>query len=287
MRHLIMFVMARVNVRPKVPLGSPWDETAIIPPQIFLQPRKLQLSRSRRRGLHQKIRGQKRTKKTNKQKPSNTANQPFYRDQTFSEAATFKRDAMICLPPDAASGDMGRSLGGTQDWYHHQYQWCTKLIDPIKGNVIYLPRLGVTQATHHIFLIWFATLNLNQVQHFERDISHVIACQSNMTKRVLSHVAFINQCIEPNVQWKDADYGSWHIRHIWSRNLKDIQELKSDFRSTVGLSKRSGCHKDPHENLKLNSIAFKLALTPHKHHEDMERFKVYLQQPWRASASAL
>jgi len=57
----------------------------------------------------------------------------------------------------------------------------------------------------------------------------------------------LNRCIEPVVQRKDCEYGSWHIRHVWARNLKDIQELKSEFRSSVGLSKRSGRHKDPHE----------------------------------------
>jgi hypothetical protein len=39
----------------------------------------------------------------------------------------------------------------------------------------------------------------------------------------------LHRCIEPIVQRKDAEYGSWHIHHMWSRNLKDIQELKSDF----------------------------------------------------------
>jgi hypothetical protein len=64
----------------------------------------------------------------------------------------------------------------------------------------------------------------------------------------------LNRCIEPIVQRKDAEYGSWHIRHVWARNLKDIQELKSEFRSTVGLSKRSGRHKDPHEKPEFKTL---------------------------------
>jgi hypothetical protein len=57
----------------------------------------------------------------------------------------------------------------------------------------------------------------------------------------------LNRGIEPIIQHKDADFGSYHVRHIWARNIKDIQELKLEFRAGVGLAKRSGCHKDPHE----------------------------------------
>ncbi|KAJ7434386.1 hypothetical protein B0H11DRAFT_2372740, partial [Mycena galericulata] len=58
---------------------------------------------------------------------------------------------------------------------------------------------------------------------------------------------FLNRCIDPVVQRKDTDYGSYHVRTIWSRNIKDIYDLKADFRASVGLAKRSGRHKEPHE----------------------------------------
>lgn len=58
---------------------------------------------------------------------------------------------------------------------------------------------------------------------------------------------FLNRCIEPVVQRKDAEYGANHVRNIWSRNIKDIYDLKNDFRTGVGLEKRSGKHKNPHE----------------------------------------
>ncbi|KAJ7739732.1 hypothetical protein B0H14DRAFT_3168007 [Mycena olivaceomarginata] len=57
----------------------------------------------------------------------------------------------------------------------------------------------------------------------------------------------LNKCIDPIVQRKDADYGANHVREIWSRNIKDIYDLKKDFRSGVGLAKRAGKHKKPHE----------------------------------------
>ncbi|KAJ6592012.1 hypothetical protein B0H10DRAFT_2233056 [Mycena sp. CBHHK59/15] len=58
---------------------------------------------------------------------------------------------------------------------------------------------------------------------------------------------FLNRCIDPIVQRKDADYGANHVRNIWSRNIKDIYDLKNDFRTGLGLEKRSGRHKKPHE----------------------------------------
>ena len=69
----------------------------------------------------------------------------------------------------------------------------------------------------------------------------------------------LNRGIEPIVQKKDANFGAYHIRHLWSRNIKDIQELRTTFRTGVGLSKRSGRHKDPH-----NKPEFKTLLREYK-----------------------
>jgi hypothetical protein len=57
----------------------------------------------------------------------------------------------------------------------------------------------------------------------------------------------MNRELEPILQRKDTDYGSNHVRNLWSRNLKDIYDLKAEMRQSVGLAKRSGRHKAPHE----------------------------------------
>jgi hypothetical protein len=64
----------------------------------------------------------------------------------------------------------------------------------------------------------------------------------------------LNRCIDPIVQRKDADYGSNHVRNIWSRNIKDIYDLKTDFRTDVGLADRSGRHKKPHERPEVKTL---------------------------------
>jgi hypothetical protein len=64
----------------------------------------------------------------------------------------------------------------------------------------------------------------------------------------------LNRGIEPIVQKKDANFGAYHIRHLWSRNIKDIQDLRSTFRTGVGLSKRSGRHKDPHKKPEFKTL---------------------------------
>jgi len=64
----------------------------------------------------------------------------------------------------------------------------------------------------------------------------------------------LNRGIEPIVQKKDANFGAYHIRHLWSRNIKDIQDLRSTFRTGVGLSKRSGRHKDSHEKPEFKTL---------------------------------
>jgi len=85
----------------------------------------------------------------------------------------------------------------------------------------------------------------------------------------------LNRGIEPIIQHKDADFGSYHVRHIWARNIKDIQELKSEFRAGVGLAKRSGRHKDPHEKPE-----FKILLREFKNAE------LHLRRPGRFYSTA-
>ncbi|KAF8230881.1 hypothetical protein L208DRAFT_1205269, partial [Tricholoma matsutake] len=81
----------------------------------------------------------------------------------------------------------------------------------------------------------------------------------------------LNRGIESTIQHKDADFSSYHVRHVWACNIKDIQELKSEFRVGVGLAKRSGHHKDPHERPE-----FQILLCEYKSAE------LHLWQPGRA-----
>ncbi|KAJ6501793.1 hypothetical protein DFH09DRAFT_1102431 [Mycena vulgaris] len=72
----------------------------------------------------------------------------------------------------------------------------------------------------------------------------------------------MNRELEPIIQRKDTDYGSDHVRNMWSRNLKDIYDLKADLRDSVGLAKRSGRHKEPHAKPEVKILL--------KHYKDVE-----------------
>jgi hypothetical protein len=48
--------------------------------------------------------------------------------------------------------------------------------------------------------------------------------------------------------------GAHHVCEIWSQNIKDIYDLKTDFRSGVGLAKRAGKHKKPHERPEVKTL---------------------------------
>lgn len=65
---------------------------------------------------------------------------------------------------------------------------------------------------------------------------------------------FLNRCLEPIIQRKDATFGSHTVREIWARNLKDIFDLKQHFRFSVGLGKRSARHKKPHERPEVRTL---------------------------------
>lgn len=65
---------------------------------------------------------------------------------------------------------------------------------------------------------------------------------------------FLNRCIEPIIQRKDASFGSNAVREIWARNLKDIYDLKQHLRASVALAKRSSRHKKPHERPEVKTL---------------------------------
>ncbi|KAJ7136425.1 hypothetical protein C8R43DRAFT_818403, partial [Mycena crocata] len=72
----------------------------------------------------------------------------------------------------------------------------------------------------------------------------------------------MNRELEPILQRKDTDYGSNHVRNLWSRNLKDIYDMKADMRRGVGLAKRSGRHKEPHQKPEVKTLL--------RHYKDTE-----------------
>lgn len=72
----------------------------------------------------------------------------------------------------------------------------------------------------------------------------------------------MNRELEPIIQRKDTDYGSDYVRNMWSRNLKDIYDLKAEMRQDVGLSKRSGRHKHPHSKPEVKTLL--------RHYKDVE-----------------
>lgn len=80
----------------------------------------------------------------------------------------------------------------------------------------------------------------------------------------------MNREMEPIVQRKDTDYGSNHVRNLWSRNIKDIYDLKADTRAGVSLAKRSGRHKEPHQKPKVKTLL--------RHYHDTE---LNLRRPGR------
>jgi hypothetical protein len=91
-----------------IPLGSLWDPAAVTTSNIFTPAEMLNAQKQAARvALKKKKQNAKQAKKT---KSSDIPDPPFHGDRTFSEAATFKRDAMIAreVASAAAEGDVGR-----------------------------------------------------------------------------------------------------------------------------------------------------------------------------------
>lgn len=63
-----------------------------------------------------------------------------------------------------------------------------------------------------------------------------------------------NRYLEPLIQRKDTDFGSWLLRQMYSRNVKDIYELHAQIRESLGLSKRSAHHTDPHQRPEVKTL---------------------------------
>jgi hypothetical protein len=89
-----------------VPLGTQWDNNSVDTTNIFSL---TEMANANRHTAKHATKKRKQSKKS-----SDSAELPFYGDRSFSEAATFKRDAMISreVAYAAAEGDVGRIWEG-------------------------------------------------------------------------------------------------------------------------------------------------------------------------------
>ncbi|KAJ7115602.1 hypothetical protein C8R43DRAFT_1138060 [Mycena crocata] len=218
------------------PLGAPW-QASMAPPLVPKPKRKPRKNPSI-------------PKKTPKKKkaPAVESTAPFTGDQVAFDDGTFMYDAMISREAAAAAAQ-----GAVRR------VWEAMKVD-------YPPFICMV-CTHSAMLFTFAGSGhskyagymLEMVVDLELE-SNPFLRDANLMSMVLNpdgregnckpcdiYQELLNRCIDPVVQRKDTNYGSWHVRTVWSRNIKDIYDLKGDFRAAVGLSKRAGRHKKPHE----------------------------------------
>ncbi|KAJ7466378.1 hypothetical protein FB451DRAFT_1178529 [Mycena latifolia] len=158
---------------------------------------------------------------------------PFYGDQVISDNAGFMRDASIsrAVSSAVAVGDVGRMWEGLK--------------------VVMINFAGSGHSRYFGYLLEMtADLKLESSPALRGATLDTTVCN-----RSGKHGGFqacdifqegMTRELEPIIQRKDTDYGSDHIRNMWSRNIKDIYDIKAEMRESVGLSKRSGRHKHPH-----------------------------------------
>ncbi|KAJ7497873.1 hypothetical protein B0H11DRAFT_2384714 [Mycena galericulata] len=181
------------------------------------------------------------TTKKKSQKKKDTPKSPFFGDQVSFDDGTFMHDAMISreVAAAAAQGAVGRVWEGLK--------------------VMVFTFGGSSHSKYMNYL-------LEMIVDLELE-SNAFLRDANLMSMVLNpdgseggckpcdiFQEFLNRCIDPVVQRKDADYGADHVRNTWSRNIKDIYDLKNDFRAGLGLSKRSGRHKKPHERPEVRTL---------------------------------
>jgi hypothetical protein len=65
---------------------------------------------------------------------------------------------------------------------------------------------------------------------------------------------FFNRLLEAIIEHKGAQFGEPFVRHVISRNLHHMGRVKTDLRSSVGLSVRSGRHSDPHTRPEVKTL---------------------------------
>ncbi|KAJ7480367.1 hypothetical protein B0H11DRAFT_1724975 [Mycena galericulata] len=214
----------------KVPLGTPWVPVAVDTTSAAVPRRK------------------RRSKKAQTDKPEKTkapkSNEPppiFYGDAVFSDSVYFMRDASISREAAAAvaEGSVGRL-----------YEALKIMLSNFAGS------------SHSRYMGYL----LEMICHIEQESNPELAAATldslicNPSGKAGGGQACnifqerMNRELEPIIQRKDTDYGSNHVRNLWSRNIIDIYELKAEMRQGVGLAKRSGRHKAPHQKPKVKIL---------------------------------
>ncbi|KAF8152779.1 hypothetical protein K438DRAFT_1477476, partial [Mycena galopus ATCC 62051] len=158
---------------------------------------------------------------------------PFFGDQVISDEAAFMRDASISREVAAAVavGDVGRMWEGMK--------------------VMLLNFIGSGHSRYSGYLLeMFVDLELESSPALrDAQLDSMVCNPSGRSGGSQACDIFqerMNRELEPIIQRKDTDYGSENIRNMWSRNLKDIYDIRAEMRDSVGLAKRSGRHKHPH-----------------------------------------
>ncbi|KAJ7864497.1 hypothetical protein B0H14DRAFT_3603688 [Mycena olivaceomarginata] len=207
----------------QIPLGAPWME---LPANESSVPAPGKTAGKR---------------KSTKQSKSTTTPLPFYGDQVVSDSAYFMRDASIAREAAAAVAvcDVGR------------------LYETLKVMLI-----NFAGSAHSRYMGYL----LEMVSHLELESSPELA-NATLDTLIINPSGLpgggqagdifqerMNREMEPIVQRKDTDYGSNNVRNLWSRNIKDIYDLKADTRAGVGLAKRSGRHKEPHQKPEVKTL---------------------------------
>ncbi|KAJ7703574.1 hypothetical protein B0H17DRAFT_912268, partial [Mycena rosella] len=219
----------------KVPLGKPW-----VPLPID----------STSASASKKKRKRKSKKDTAAKQPVDLPPPPpFYGDQVISDNAGFMRSASISREVSAAVavGEVGRMWEGLK--------------------IMMINFAGSGHARYLGYLLEMAVdLELESSPALRNATLDTMVCNPS-GKPGGSQACDIfqermNRELEPIIQRKDTDYGSDHVRNMWSRNLKDIYDIKAEIREAAGLSKRSGRHKDPHSKPEVKILL--------RHYKDVE-----------------
>ncbi|KAK6988318.1 hypothetical protein R3P38DRAFT_3332094 [Favolaschia claudopus] len=212
----------------RAPLGSPWAAVPDPPPK------EIKKRKSKKKAEAESEATKAPPKKPCKPKREPSPPPPFVGDQALFETGTFMHDAMIFREAAAATaqGDVGRV-------------W-----EALK--IMVFTFAGSTHSKYMGYLLEMICDLEFESNPYLKDatfLSMVVnpTGEEGLFKACDIFQEYLNACTEPIVQRKDAEYGSDLIRNIWARNIKDIHDLKKEYRKGLELTKRGGKHATPHE----------------------------------------
>ncbi|KAJ7108021.1 hypothetical protein C8R43DRAFT_1140157 [Mycena crocata] len=218
----------------RAPLGAPWQEPS---PSTTRTPPK----RKRKSAKVLKVGSTFEKSSTRKPSKKDEPKPPFFGDQVFFDEATFMYDALISreVAAAAAQGAVGRM------WEALKVMVFTFGGSSHKKYMGYMLEMIVDVELESSPSLKDANL-LSMVVSPDGEAGKCQPCDI--------YQEFLNRCLDPIVQRKDAEYGAEHVRETWARNIKDIYDLKKEFRANLGLKKRSGRHKKPHERPEVKTL---------------------------------